>query len=109
MRGHDTVWLAIAVGGDNFVGGLGSAAFVAYLSALCNIAFTATQYALLSSFMAVGRTLLSSGSGWLAQQMSWTAFFTVSAGLGDSGAAAALLADASLSDGACRLCQTAAA
>ncbi len=81
LRGHDTVWLAIAVGGDNFVGGLGSAAFVAYLSALCNIAFTATQYALLSSFMAVGRTLLSSGSGWLAQQMSWAAFFTVSAAL----------------------------
>jgi MFS transporter, PAT family, beta-lactamase induction signal transducer AmpG len=81
LRGHDTVWLAVAVGGDNFVGGLGSAAFVAYLSALCNIAFTATQYALLSSFMAVGRTLLSSGSGWLAAQMSWAAFFTVSAAL----------------------------
>jgi MFS transporter, PAT family, beta-lactamase induction signal transducer AmpG len=81
LRGHDTAWLAIAVGGDNFVGGLGSAAFVAYLSALCNIAFTATQYALLSSFMAVGRTLLSSGSGWLAQQMSWPAFFTISAAL----------------------------
>jgi MFS transporter, PAT family, beta-lactamase induction signal transducer AmpG len=81
MKGHDTLWLAIAVGGDNFVGGLGSAAFVAYLSALCNIAFTATQYALLSSFMAVGRTLLASGSGWLASQMSWPAFFTVSAGL----------------------------
>jgi PAT family beta-lactamase induction signal transducer AmpG len=81
MKGHDTVWLAIAVGGDNFVGGLGSAAFVAYLSALCNVAFTATQYALLSSFMAVGRTLLSSGSGWLAEHMSWPSFFTLSAGL----------------------------
>jgi MFS transporter, PAT family, beta-lactamase induction signal transducer AmpG len=81
MKGHDTVWLAIAVGGDNFVGGLGSAAFVAYLSALCNVAFTATQYALLSSFMAVGRTLLSSGSGWLASQMSWAAFFVLSTGL----------------------------
>ena len=81
MRGHDTVWLAIAVGGDNFVGGLGSAAFVAYLSALCNVAFTATQYALLSSFMAVGRTLLSSGSGWLATQLGWVNFFVVSTGL----------------------------
>jgi MFS transporter, PAT family, beta-lactamase induction signal transducer AmpG len=81
LKGHDMVWLTIAVGGDNFVGGLGSAAFVAYLSALCNVAFTATQYALLSSFMAVGRTLLSTGSGWLASQMSWAAFFVVSAGL----------------------------
>ncbi len=81
LQGHSNFWLAVAIGGDNFTGGLGSAAFVAYLSALCNIAFTATQYALLSSFMAVGRTLLSSGSGWLAAQMSWAAFFTVSAGL----------------------------
>jgi PAT family beta-lactamase induction signal transducer AmpG len=81
VHGHSNLWLAVAVGGDNFVGGLGSAAFVAYLSALCNIAFTATQYALLSSFMAVGRTILSSGSGWLAQILGWPAFFVVSAGL----------------------------
>src|SRR5579885_1363432 len=81
MKGHDTRWLAAAVGGDNFVGGLGSAAFVAYLSALCNIAFTAPQYPLLSSFMSVGVTILFSGSGWLAEQMSWAGFFTVSAGL----------------------------
>ena len=81
LRGHDTVWLAVAVGADNFVGGLGSAAFVAYLSALCNIAFTATQYALLSSFMAVGRTELASVSGWLSEQMSWAMFFTASAAL----------------------------
>ncbi len=81
MKGHDMLWLTIAIGGDNFVGGLGSAAFVAYLSALCNVAFTATQYALLTSFMAVGRTLLSSGSGWLATQLGWTMFFVVSTGL----------------------------
>jgi PAT family beta-lactamase induction signal transducer AmpG len=80
-QGHDRLWLAIVVGGDNFVGGLGSAAFVAYLSALCNVAFTGTQYALLTSFMAWGRTLLSSGSGWLAQQVGWPVFFFASAGL----------------------------
>ncbi len=81
MKGHDMFWLTVAIGGDNFVSGLGSAAFVAYLSALCNVAFTATQYALLTSFMAVGRTLLSSGSGWLATQLGWTNFFIVSTGL----------------------------
>jgi PAT family beta-lactamase induction signal transducer AmpG len=81
MKGHDMAWLTIAIGGDNFVSGLGSAAFVAYLSALCNVAFTATQYALLTSFMAVGRTLLSSGSGWLATELGWTNFFIVSTGL----------------------------
>ena len=81
IKGHDMVWLTVAIGGDNFVSGLGSAAFVAYLSALCNPAFTATQYALLTSFMAVGRTLLSSGSGWLSLQLGWTQFFIVSTGL----------------------------
>jgi PAT family beta-lactamase induction signal transducer AmpG len=81
MKGHDRLWLTIAIGGDNFVSGLGSAAFVAYLSALCNVAYTATQYALLTSFMAVGRTLLSSGSGWLATQLGWANFFVVSTGL----------------------------
>ncbi len=80
-KGHDMVWLTVAIGGDNFVSGLGSAAFVAYLSALCNVAFTATQYALLTSFMAVGRTLLSSGSGWLSERLGWTDFFIVSTGL----------------------------
>jgi PAT family beta-lactamase induction signal transducer AmpG len=80
-RGHDNLWLAIVVGGDNFVGGLGSAAFVAYLSALCNLAFTATQYALLSSFMAFGRTLLSSGSGWLATELGWSGFFVATTAL----------------------------
>ena len=80
-QGHDRLWLAIVVGSDNFVGGLGSAAFVAYLSALCNVAFTGTQYALLTSFMAWGRTLLSSGSGWLAVRLGWPVFFIASTGL----------------------------
>ncbi|HXQ41641.1 MAG TPA: MFS transporter [Candidatus Udaeobacter sp.] len=80
-QGHDRLWLAIVVGSDNFVSGLGSAAFVAYLSALCNVAFTGTQYALLTSFMAWGRTLLSSGSGWLAVRLGWPVFFIASTGL----------------------------
>ena len=73
--GHDVLWLAVAIGADNFTGGLGSAAFVAYLSSLCSVAFTATQYALLTSFMAAGRTMLSSGAGWLATVLGWPAFF----------------------------------
>ena len=81
LRGHDLLWLTIAIGGDNFVSGLGSAAFVAYLSALCNLAFTATQYALLSSLMAFGRSLLSTGSGWLAAQLGWPLFFVASTAL----------------------------
>jgi len=79
--GHDLAVLAGTIGADNFTGGLGSAAFVAYLSSLCNRAFTATQFALLTSFMAIGRTVLSSGGGWLADRMDWAVFFTLTAAL----------------------------
>ena len=75
--GPETALLALAVGADNFTGGLGSAAFVAYLSSLCSLAYTATQYALLTSFMALGRSFLSSGGGWLADQVDWVSFFVL--------------------------------
>jgi PAT family beta-lactamase induction signal transducer AmpG len=75
VEGHSLLALTVTIGADNLTSGIGSAAFVAYLSSLCNIAFTGTQYALLSSFMAAGRTLLSSGSGWLAAQLGWAPFF----------------------------------
>ena len=74
-QGHDLRALAIAVGADNFTGGLGSAAFVAYLSSLCNLAFTATQYALLTSLMAFGRTVLAANAGWFAEWLGWPGFF----------------------------------
>jgi MFS family permease len=77
VSGKDLMMLTVAIGADNFTGGLGSAAFVAYLSSLCSRAFTATQYALLTSLMAVGRTMLSSGGGWLADHMNWASFFVL--------------------------------
>ena len=50
-------------------------ALVAYLSGLCSPAFTATQYALLSSLAAVGRTLVASSGGVLADKLGWVPFF----------------------------------
>ncbi len=79
--GPDLALLALAVGADNFTGGLGSAAFVAYLSGLCNVAFTGTQYALLTSLMAFGRTLLAASSGWIAAEAGWVGFFVATTGL----------------------------
>jgi PAT family beta-lactamase induction signal transducer AmpG len=73
--GNDLTLLAVAVGADNFAGGLGSAAFVAYLSGLCNVSFTGTQYALLTSLMAFGRTLFATASGPLAEQAGWVVFY----------------------------------
>ena len=73
--------LVIAI--DNISGGIGTIAFVAFLSYLCNRSYTATQYALFSSLFAFGRTLFAAGGGWLADQVDWTSFFmlTVLAGL----------------------------
>ncbi len=76
--GHDLFVLALTIGVENLTGGMGSAAFVAYLSGLCTVAFTATQYALLSSLAAVGRTTLSASGGALADALGWTPFFVLS-------------------------------
>jgi PAT family beta-lactamase induction signal transducer AmpG len=72
-------WLMAAITLDNVTGGIASAALVAYLSGLCNVAYTATQYALFSSIVAYGRTVMSSGSGWLIDTMDndWTSFWAL--------------------------------
>jgi PAT family beta-lactamase induction signal transducer AmpG len=75
LRGHDLWFLALTVGVENLAGGMGTAVLVAYLSALCDVAYTATQYALLSSLTAVARTLLSSYAGFLAGAFGWPVFF----------------------------------
>lgn len=67
--------LAVTISAENLTGGMGTIAFVAYLSALCNVAYTATQFALLSSLMAFARTVLASGGGWLADQLGWITYF----------------------------------
>lgn len=75
--GPDLGVLALTVSVENITTGMGMTAFVAYMSSLCNVAYTATQYALLTSLMAMGRTVLSSGAGWLAEQVSWPSFFVL--------------------------------
>jgi PAT family beta-lactamase induction signal transducer AmpG len=54
---------------------MAGSAFISYLSSLCSPAFTATQYALLSSLAAVGRTLVASSGGVLAEKLGWVPFF----------------------------------
>jgi len=77
--GADESVLAISITLENITGGMGTAAFVAYISSLTNVAFTATQYALLSSFASFGRTWLSTPAGWVAEQLGWPLFFTFAA------------------------------
>ncbi len=73
--GADLFWLTVTIAVENITTGMGTTAFVAYLSSLCHAAYTATQYALLTSIMAFSRTVMSSGAGWLAEQVDWVTFF----------------------------------
>ena len=77
--GHSVSFLALTIGFENLSGGMGTAIFIAYLSSLCNISYTATQYALLSSLFAIPRTLISSGTGYVAEAVAWTDFFIYTA------------------------------
>jgi PAT family beta-lactamase induction signal transducer AmpG len=83
--GHDNGMLALSILLENVTGGLGSAAFVAFISKLCSLEFTATQYALLSSLAAVGRTTLASSGGWLADSLGWEPFFVLATFAGAPG------------------------
>jgi PAT family beta-lactamase induction signal transducer AmpG len=78
LGGHRLDYLALCVAAENLTGAMAGAALVAYLSDLCSLAFTATQYALLSSLAAVGRTLVASSGGVLANWLGWAPFFLLS-------------------------------
>ena len=70
--------LLMVVAFENLSGGMGTAAFVAFLMSLCNQRFTATQYALLSAFASVGRVWVGPLAGVLAESIGWPVFFILS-------------------------------
>ena len=78
LAGYDVGALTLTIAVENITGGMGTAAFVAYLSILTNKNFTATQYALLSALMSLGRNVLSSPSGYLVDAVGWFDFFVYS-------------------------------
>lgn len=78
LQPGDMTVFTLVIAGENLAGGMGTTAFVAYLSFLCNRSYTATQYALLSSLFAFTRNLLAAGGGVLADQVAWTSFFILS-------------------------------
>ncbi len=73
--GHRIGYLALCVTAENVTGGMAGTALVTYLSSLCSPAFTATQYALLSSLTLLGRTVVASSGGVLSEKMGWVRFF----------------------------------
>lgn len=75
--GKSHTLLVVAITVDNVCGGLGTAAFVAFLMSLCDSRFTAFQYALLSSLGSLGGRLLGAAGGWIAERWGWITFFAV--------------------------------
>ena len=70
--------LLMVVALENLTGGMGTAAFVAFLMSLTNQRFSATQFALLSAFASVGRVWVGPLAGVLAESIGWPTFFIVS-------------------------------
>jgi len=72
---NERVTLAIVIGIEALGVGLGTAAFVAFIARATHPAYTATQFALFTSLMAVPRTFINATTGWLVGQMGWFNFF----------------------------------
>ena len=81
-RGHDVTGLIFVVSADNLSSGIASAAFIAYLSSLTNINYSATQYALFSSMMLLLPKFLAGYSGKYVDAFGYIHFFTATAVLG---------------------------
>ena len=78
LIGKNYAAMVAAIGLENICGGMGTAAFVAFMMRLCDKRFTATQYALLTSFMAVTRVIAGVPTGFMVASMGWPVFFAVS-------------------------------
>lgn len=70
--------LIAVIGIDQFCAGLGNAPFLAFFMELCRVEFAGTQYALLSSLMAVPRTFIGAPAGYIAKYLGWNTFFALS-------------------------------
>jgi PAT family beta-lactamase induction signal transducer AmpG len=78
LVGHHYPMFVTAITVENFCSGMGNAAYAAFLMSLCNRKFTATQFALLTSIMALTRVVFSSPMGYLAKAVGWPSYFVFS-------------------------------
>ena len=81
-RGHDLNGLVWVISADNLSSGIASAAFIAYLSSLTNVQYSATQYALFSSMMLLAPKWLAGFSGVYVDRFGYESFFTTTALIG---------------------------
>jgi len=82
QQGHSMPLLYLVISADNISAGLASAAFIAFLSSLTNISFTAVQYAIFSSLMTLLPKILGGYSGTMVDSMGYSNFFIATALMG---------------------------
>ena len=82
QMGHDITMLYVVIAADNLSAGLASAAFIAFLSSLTNISFTAMQYAIFSSLMTLLPKILGGYSGSMVESIGYEQFFLITAVMG---------------------------
>ncbi|MGR6035790.1 MAG: AmpG family muropeptide MFS transporter [Candidatus Nitrosoglobus sp.] len=79
--GYSLSGLALVIAFENLSGGMGTAAYTAFMASLTNKKFTATQYALLSSLMGIPRVIIAAPTGFLAESLGWVPFFSFCASI----------------------------
>lgn len=83
--GNELWFLFVTIGADNFAAGFTGTVFIAYLSGLTHVEYTATQYALFSSLMTLPGKLLAVGSGFIVEAIDWFGFFIYASAMGIPG------------------------
>jgi MFS transporter, PAT family, beta-lactamase induction signal transducer AmpG len=78
LTGKNYALMVVAVSVDNIAGAMGNIASVALIMALCDVRYSAFQYALLSAFALTPRYLLGGPAGWLADRAGWDVYYIVS-------------------------------
>ena len=78
ITGKSYLALVIVIALENLTGGMGTAAFVALLMALCDPRYTATQFAMLTAVAALGRVLAGPPSGLMVESLGWPLFYFIS-------------------------------
>jgi PAT family beta-lactamase induction signal transducer AmpG len=79
-NGHSNLGLAAAIGFENAASGYGGVVVVAYFAALCNLEFTASQYALISAASSIfGRVVTGTTAGALIEKLGYVSFYLLTA------------------------------
>lgn len=78
LMGASYFGMVTVIGLENLTGGMGTAAFVALLMAICERSYTATQFAMLTAVASLGRVLAGPPSGYLVEAIGWPGFFALS-------------------------------